>query len=124
MQCCQNILLFLSKFLSIAFPISNFKFGHRPWIQKTPGISMFSVIALIWMSCIIVITEASKSCNRTRVVLEQSWGQFSDGDDDYMEASHCQWLIKGMFSVVLLPRCLIVSQFILPTDSLFFFLIP
>ncbi|GAB6023337.1 hypothetical protein CHUAL_008138 [Chamberlinius hualienensis] len=40
-------------------------------------------------------SDRDGSCHGKREILTDSWGIVSDGDGNYLESSHCEWLIKA-----------------------------
>ena len=57
---------------------------------------LLALLLLLLLTVVSCSKSKAATCNRTRVVLEGDWGRFGDGPGEYPQASHCQWLIKGM----------------------------
>ena len=48
-----------------------------------------------------ISSQSHSSCDKQRVILTDSWGIITDGPGEYTEESHCQWLIRGLYKLVL-----------------------
>lgn len=72
------------------------KWKWMKWLRKLSGILFIMLITDVYkqaVNCYKVTEE--RSCNRTRMVLTDTWGRITDGPNDYPKESHCEWLIKG-----------------------------
>ena len=106
MQCCQNSNSSnSSQAKSDAKPVNPHHIYHHLCWQQNGNKKLIKLLLweLLLLIILLVVLDATivhaagtqSSCNRTRVVLEDSYGKFSDGEGEYKPATHCQWLIKG-----------------------------
>ncbi|KAB7506888.1 Attractin [Armadillidium nasatum] len=75
------------------------KWKWMKWLRKLSGILFIMLITDVYkqaVNCYKVTEE--RSCNRTRMVLTDTWGRITDGPNDYPKESHCEWLIKASSS--------------------------
>lgn len=54
-----------------------------------------TLVALLVCAIGSLETKPSDTCNRHRTVLTGSWGVVTDGNDNYRNDSHCEWLIRA-----------------------------
>ena len=63
---------------------------------------ILSLITLVQNNGIFGIgLQDMKGCNKSRQIIEESWGHISDGPGDYPKESHCEWLISCKYIMII-----------------------
>lgn len=65
------------------------------WVLPSGAGSLPLLLLLAWCVQGPVAGKPSDTCNRHRKILTAPWGIITDGNDNYRNDSHCEWLIRA-----------------------------